>query len=67
MRELLPNAVEVKVEQPAVGDAPGLVTREGLQPHDLLATYFEQANVKDEGVLKLFDELMEEENAAPSA
>jgi exonuclease SbcD len=66
VRELLPNAVEVKVEAPS-NDGSTLVTREGKQPRDLLASYFEHANVQDESALKLFDEMVEEDNAPASA
>jgi DNA repair protein SbcD/Mre11 len=66
VRALLPNAVEVKIEAPD-GDRAALATREGLKPHEVMAAYFEHANVKDDGVLRLFDELLEEENASSPA
>jgi exonuclease SbcD len=67
VRELLPNAVEVKIEVPSESDDEALTGREGMTPHDLMAAYFEQANVQDEKALKLFDELLEEELASPTA
>lgn len=67
VREILPNAVEVKLDVPDSEGGPSLASREGMTPHDLLATYFEQAKVRDESALKLFDELLEEENAASPA
>jgi exonuclease SbcD len=67
VRELLPNAVEVKIETPLDAGAEAVTGREGMTPHDLMAAYFEQANVQDEKALKLFDDLLEEEIASPTA
>ncbi|MPZ50118.1 MAG: exonuclease subunit SbcD [Dehalococcoidia bacterium] len=66
VRELLPNAVEVKIDAPSTME-PSLVSREGMQPRDLLASYFEHANVRDESALKLFDDLVEEDDAPVTA
>ena len=65
VRELLPNVVAVYLE----GSTPAasVVSREGMQPRDLLASYFEQARVQDEAALKLFDELVEEDHASAPA
>jgi exonuclease SbcD len=65
VRELLPNAVEVKV-QAAQAAGSALATREGLQPRDLLLSYFEQANVRDESVIELFDALVEKDHETAS-
>ena len=65
VREMLPNAVEVKIETPATLDSSWM-NRQGMQPRDLLASYFEQANVRDEAALKLFDDLVEEDHATAS-
>jgi exonuclease SbcD len=62
VRELLPNAVEVKVEQAA--GAVSVSTREGMQPGELLSMYLDQGKQRDEDVLNLFDELVEEELAS---
>jgi DNA repair protein SbcD/Mre11 len=67
VRALLPNAVEVKIEAPDGFEGTSLATREGLKPREVIAAYFQHANVKDDAVLSLFDELLEEENAAPTA
>jgi DNA repair protein SbcD/Mre11 len=67
VRALLPNAVEVKIEAPDGADGASFATREGLKPREVMAAYFEHTNVKDEGVLRLFEELLEEENAASPA
>lgn len=64
VRAALPNAVHVHIDMPQQREAAPS-TREGMQPRELLAAYFEQARVNDEGALALFDELLEEEYAAP--
>lgn len=64
VRALLPNAVEVKIEMPDLLAGPSQSSHSGAQPRELLSTYFDQANVDKEGVLELFDELMEEVNAS---
>jgi hypothetical protein len=63
---LLPNAVEVKTDS-APGREPLPGARQGLQPRELLASYFEHVRVNDESALKLFDELVEEDHAADPA
>jgi exonuclease SbcD len=67
VRQLLPNAVEVKIDLPVIAGGEVLSGRDTMTPHDLLAAYFEHANVRDDKVLKLFDDLLEEEIATPSA
>jgi exonuclease SbcD len=65
VRDLLPNAVEVKIDAPSL-EPSSLMSRQGVQPRDLLSTYFENVSVRDhEPALKLFDELVEEELHAP--
>jgi exonuclease SbcD len=66
VRELLPNAVEVKIDSQGPAES-SLISREGMQPRDLLSTYFEHANVRDEAALKLFDEMVEEDRASSEA
>jgi exonuclease SbcD len=63
VRAMLPNAVEVKVDWLGADDGVP-AARQGMQPRDLLRAYFDQANVHDDKALDLFDELLEEENAA---
>jgi exonuclease SbcD len=66
VRDLLPNAVEVKVDAPAT-EASALMSRQGMQPRDLLSTYFDHVNIRDESALEMFDELVEEDrHAAPA-
>ena len=66
VRELLPNAVEVRIEAASPAGST-LESRQGMQPHDLLVSYFEHVKVKDEAAVKMFDELVEQENAAATA
>jgi exonuclease SbcD len=66
VREILPNAVEVRPES-AVRSETSYMSRQGMQPRELLASYFEQVNVQDEEALKLFDDLMEEDHASAPA
>ena len=66
VRELLPYAVEVRIDTPAP-DGSSLMSRQGMQPHDLLVTYFDHAKVSDEAAIKMFDEMVEQENASPTA
>jgi exonuclease SbcD len=66
VRELLPNAVEVRIESAAGAGSP-LASRRGMQPHDLLVSYFEHVRVNDDAALKMFDDLVEQENAPASA
>jgi hypothetical protein len=67
VRQLLPNAVEVKIDLPVIDGSEVLAGRDTMTPHDLMAAYFEHANVRDDKVLKLFDDLLEEEIATSSA
>jgi exonuclease SbcD len=66
VRDLFPNAVAVYLEDASAPDVP-FDQRQGLQPRELLSMYFEQKRVREEGVLELFDELIEEELASPTA
>ena len=65
VRDLLPNAVEIMPAHRPVYAPPQ--TREGIQPRELLATYFTEHKVNQDGVLPLFDTLLEEELASPSS
>ncbi len=67
VREMLPNAIEVRVDAPEAAAGGGLASRSGLAPRDLLISYLDQANARDDGVVSLFDELLEEEHAAVKA
>ncbi len=61
VRELLPDAVDIKIEVPG-GTAERRVTDEGHErtPHELFATYLEEKGVEDARLLALFDELLDE-------
>lgn len=62
VRELLPGAVEVRVERPAADREPAemVASRAGRSPHDLFAAYLADRDVDDPRVLALFDELHDE-------
>ena len=63
VRELLPNAVEVRVR--ATDDAPDETrTRRGRAPQELFHDYLETVGASDERVEVLFHELLEDVNAA---
>jgi exonuclease SbcD len=60
VRELFPDAVDVKVETP---DAPGgtaPLDRSGRSPHDLFGAYLQDRGVEDARLVALFDELLDE-------
>ena len=66
VRDLLPNAVEVRIEGPA--DAPTAEsTRAGLAPRDLLAAYLATVKTEDPRIIALFDELMEDDHASAAS
>ncbi|MDQ1488225.1 MAG: repair protein SbcD/Mre11 [Actinomycetota bacterium] len=59
VRELLPNAVDVRIAAPAVaGDA--VPSRTGLSPHELFAAYLSAEGVDDDRVTRLFARLLDE-------
>ena len=63
VRELLPNAVEVRVPL-AEGVSPELPSRRGRAPQELFHDYLEHMNAGNEQVETLFNELLEDVNAA---
>lgn len=67
IRELLPNALEVHIEPAPAPDSEVSISRVGAAPRDLLTAYLESANATDERVVKLFDELMEDEHATAAS
>jgi len=67
VRQILPNAIEVKVPPPEAAAGGGLSARSGLAPRDLLIAYLDTQNARDDGVVALFDELLEEEHAAAAS
>jgi exonuclease SbcD len=65
VRALLPNAVDVRValDEVVVGES-GAPARSSLSPHDLFATYLDvSGHARDERVLAMFDELLDEVSA----
>ncbi|MCY3821453.1 MAG: exonuclease subunit SbcD [Gammaproteobacteria bacterium] len=63
VRVLLPNAVEVRVPL-AEGDSPEQPSRRGRAPQELFHDYLEHMNAGNEQVETLFNELLEDVNAA---
>jgi DNA repair protein SbcD/Mre11 len=61
MRELFPDAVEVRVEPPEAREGPPRrPDRSDRAPRQLFADYLEERNEADERLLALFDELYDE-------
>jgi DNA repair protein SbcD/Mre11 len=65
VQELLPRALEVRIDPDMVASAPGprAEERAGRSPRELFAAYLDSRGVGDEGVRELFDELYEETSA----
>ena len=59
VRELLPNAVDIRIAAAVAAEAPA-PTRAGLGPHELFATYLETQGVDDDRVVRLFTRLLDE-------
>jgi exonuclease SbcD len=60
VRELLPNAVEIRIAAPAAATGADLPSRAGLTPHQLFAGYLDSQGVSDERVVRLFARLLDE-------
>lgn len=60
VRELLPNAVEIRIAAPAATTEADLPSRAGLTPHQLFAGYLDSQGVSDERVVRLFARLLDE-------
>lgn len=59
VRELLPNALEVRLEN--TEEQPRAVSqRSGRSPHELFSSYLSERGVEDSRVEKLFDQLLDE-------
>jgi exonuclease SbcD len=68
VRALFPDAVDVKIETPAISRTRVVdVDRSGRSPHDLFAAYLDEGGVDGEGLLPLFDELLDEVGAGADA
>lgn len=59
VRELLPNAIDVRIAAAVTTDEPA-PTRTGLTPHELFATYLATQGVEDDRVVRLFNRLYDE-------
>lgn len=59
VRELLPNAIDVRIAAAVTTDEPA-PTRTGLTPHELFATYLATQGVDDDRVVRLFNRLYDE-------
>ena len=60
VRELLPNAVDIRIAAPAAASEPVGPSRAGLSPHELFAGYLADQGVSDERVERLFARLLDE-------
>ena len=59
VRELLPNAIDVRIAAAVATDEPA-PTRTGLTPRELFATYLATQGVDDDRVVRLFNRLYDE-------
>ncbi|HTC82472.1 MAG TPA: exonuclease sbcCD subunit D, partial [Acidimicrobiia bacterium] len=59
VRELLPNAVDIRIAASEVLDEPA-PSRAGLSPHELFAAYLASQGVDDDRVVRLFARLLDE-------
>jgi hypothetical protein len=66
VREVLPNALEVRLDYPREDAAQRASDLRRLSPHDLFARYFRERHGAEphEGIMTLFDELLEEAGGA---
>ena len=62
VQELLPNALEVRIDPDMVPDRKGAQTaqRQGRSPRQLFGDYLDSRGTAEEGVRELFDELYDE-------
>ena len=66
VRELLPNAVDIRIAVPAT-TAEAAPSRAGLTPHQLFAAYIAAQGVDDERVVRLFARLLDDAGELPAA
>ena len=67
VREMLPLAVDVRVDPPAGPDVASAQPRTGRAPRELFADYLAEARATDHRVLALFDRLYDEAHATDPA
>lgn len=67
VRELFPEAVDVRVDAPAADGAPSRPSRAGRTPHELFAEFLNERGVDDARLLQMFDRLLDEAHAPDPA
>jgi len=62
VQELLPNALEVRIDPEMLGNQPGerMAQRSGRSPRELFGDYLDSRGTAEDGVRELFDELYDE-------
>jgi exonuclease SbcD len=60
VRELFPNAVDIRIESPSGTTETAAQTRTGRTPHELFESYLDEQQVDDPRLVVLFDELLQE-------
>ena len=62
VQELLPNALEVRIDPDMVPDKKGaqMAQRQGRSPRQLFGDYLDHRGTAEDGVRELFDELYDE-------
>jgi len=60
VRELLPDAVDIKIDLPGGTPQRRIVDGAERTPHELFSTYLDEKGVEDARLLVLFDELLDE-------
>jgi exonuclease SbcD len=66
VQELLPNALEVRIDPDMVPDRKGaqMAQRQGRSPRQLFGDYLDSRGTAEDGVRELFDELYDEVSGA---
>lgn len=67
IRDAFEHCVDVVVGAPTDETEPLVTSRAGRSPHDLFEEYLTEKGARDERVLGLFDDLLDEAYATPSA
>ena len=66
VRELLPNALEVRLLRQADDETGGAIarpSRAGRSPHELFGEFLSERGIEDERLVKMFSRLLDEETA----
>jgi DNA repair protein SbcD/Mre11 len=64
VREILPNAVDIRIAAPASANGEAAPSRAGLSPHALFKAYLDVQGIADERVGQLFARLLDEATGA---